>query len=112
MEMDFLASGNSFFLWGETVLEISGGQVLKKDSILTIEQIITIFSKNSQLVPVETVFPSTGTYFWGFLPFQFVETNILSAGNSIFLFRFFVRLLVETIIEIWEKSVFKDEPYS
>ena len=62
MKTNFLASGKHFF---------------------------SIFSDSSQLLPVETVHSSTGTYFSANPSFWLVETSLLSTGNSIVLFQVF-----------------------
>ena len=95
----------------ENVTEINGSQFLKKDHILTNENwfmglwnpFSSFFFDIRQLLPVEANFHLTRTY--------------LKCGNEVFIFfvycfspSFFLQ--VETIIEIREKSILKDEPYS
>ena len=44
-----------------------------------------IFSDSSQLLPVEVVFSSNGTYFSANSSFRLVKTSFLSTEHSIFL---------------------------
>ena len=49
----------------------------------------SIFPDSSQLLPLEVVFSSAGTYFLANLSFRLVKTSSLPTGNSIFLFQVF-----------------------
>ena len=84
MKTDFQASGNHF---------------------------LPFFTHNSQLVPVEADFSSTGTYFSANPSFPLAKRSFLSTRDSIFLFQVFF-LLMENITEFWGKANFKDESYS
>ena len=85
------------FLVVETVTEINRSQFLKKgyvlinaiDFLASANHFFPIFSGSGQLLLVEAVFPSTGTYFSANFSFRPVEISFLSAGNSIVLFRVF-----------------------
>ena len=69
-----------------------------------------ILSDNSQLLPVGTVHSSTGTCFsQSFIPASENEFFVYWKQYC-FTLEFF--LLVETIVETWRKSIFKDETYS
>ena len=98
--MDFLETVFFFrllFLVMETVTEINRSQFLKKgydlinatDFLASANHFFPIFSGSGQLLLVEAVFPSTGTYFSANFSFRQVEISFLSAENSIVLFRVF-----------------------
>ena len=69
-----------------------------------------ILSDNSQLLPVETVHSLTGKYFSPNPSSRLVEKVFCLLEIVLFYSEFF--LLVETIIETWGISIFKDEIYS
>ena len=60
-------------------------------------------------MPVETVHCSTETYLSVNPSSRPVETSFLCTGIVLFCSEFF--LLVETIIETWDMSIFKNEVY-
>ena len=113
VKTDFLASGNCFVLfagfssqWKPSLKLVEAN--CERKSILN--PFSFILSDNSQLLPVGTVHSSTGTCFsQSFIPASENEFFVYWKQYC-FTLEFF--LLVETIVEIWRKSIFKDETYS
>ena len=86
----------NFFLVLEAVTEIKG-QFSQKGHVLTnVTDFLTsgnhfppFFSDSGQLMPVEAVFPATGTHFSVNFSFRPVKRSLLSTGHSIALFQVF-----------------------
>ena len=86
----------NFFLVLEAVTEIKG-QFSQKGHVLTnVTDFLTsgnhfppFFSDSGQLMPVEAVFPATGTYFSVNFSFRPAKRSLLSTGHSIALFQVF-----------------------
>ena len=83
MKTDFLASGDHFVVFSRTAVNWCHWKA---------------------------VFSSTGTYFSANPSLRLVKKSFFLLETVFFIPSFF--LVMENISEIWEKSNFKDEPYS
>ena len=100
----------------ETIAEISGSQLLKKDQILMWLTFWLVEAIFFHFLRQQSTATSGSSLFYNWSIF-FSQSFIPASTSKFFVYWkhcFFVRffLLVENIIEIREKSTFKDAPYS
>ena len=119
--MDFLlvetiSSVQRFLLLIKTVTAISESQFLRKDHILT--NVTDFLANGNQLLPFFQKEVNCCQWKQFLLQLDNSQSSIRDSGNDFFVYQKHYcviasfSLLVETIIEVRWKSVFKDEPYS